>query len=185
MKAITPFIIIAICVGAYFLYISPALGEVDILKAKRMEYTNILEKANELKEERDKALAAYNNISEDDLARLNKIIPHQFDPVLFANDLNALASRYGMTIKNLKADTLKPETSETTDAPVESPLYRTTTVSFKLTGQYEQFIKFLQDIESSLQLIDVTSLSIKPIGGEKSTEDFLDYSLEVNTYALQ
>ena len=185
MKAATPFIIIIICISAYFFYISPTLDEIKTLEAKKAEYTGVLEKAREFKAQRDTALTDYNNISEDNLDRLNKIVPNKFDSVLFANDINTIASKYGMSVKDLKYNILNTEAFDAEGVRTKSQPYKTIAVTFKFSSQYEQFIKFLKDLESSLQLVDVTSLSIKSLGGEKSTGNLLDYSLEVNAYSLK
>ena len=186
MKAAIPFIIIALCVGAYFFYVRPALGQITALMAKRAEYQSILEKVRELKAERDTILTEYNNISEDSLARLNKIIPKKFDPVLFANDLNGMASRYGMFVKDLKSSIVDANTIDAAVAePTANESYKTMSVIFKVSGQFEQFIKFLKDLESNLELVDVVDLSIRQAGLDKTTENLEDYVVGVKTYSLE
>ena len=185
MKALVPFLIIALCVGAYFLYISPTLPEIDVLKVKKAQYTDILEKAKELKDMRDAALTEYNNISEDNLARLNKIIPKKFNSTLFANDVNAIASKHGMSVSWLKVENSGPEAhnGENTDTS-QGEVYKTISASFKVSGQYEKFIDFIKDLETNLELVDVVSLSVKQVGGDKILQNFQDYSVEINTYSL-
>src|SRR3990167_2596777 len=93
MKSSLPFIIIAICIGLYFLYISPTITDVQALRDQKAEYTNVLEKVQEIKEMRDAVSATYNNIPSADLNRLSKIVPERFNSTLLANDLNNLASK--------------------------------------------------------------------------------------------
>jgi Tfp pilus assembly protein PilO len=52
-------------------------------------------------------------------------------------------------------------------------------------GEYDSFIKFLEEIEASLRLIDVEKLVIRNIGGTKSTDNDLEFTLEVKTYSLR
>ncbi|MBI4155753.1 MAG: type 4a pilus biogenesis protein PilO [Candidatus Zambryskibacteria bacterium] len=182
MKSLTPFIVIAISVGMYFVYISPGFVEINTQRNKITEYINVLEKSKELKNKRDSVLTAYNNISEEDITRLNKIIPETFDAVLFANDINNLASRHNVTVKDIK---INAPDSESRVIPAESTdkLYKTTAVTLTLSGEYQQFIKFMADIETSLRLMDISSLTVK--SGGKSGSNLLDYSLEIYTYSLK
>ena len=182
MKSLIPFIVVAVSVGAYFMYINPAFREINILREKMTEYTDVLEKSKELKNKRDSVLSAYNNISEEDITRLNKIIPETFDTVLLANDINDIASRYGLSVKDIRVNT--PDSgSRVVLAEPMNKLYKTTAVTFGLNGQYEQFVKFMKDIESSLRLLDVRSLTVKSSG--KPGSNSLDYSLAVYTYSLR
>src|SRR3989344_3928771 len=168
MKSIAPFFIIALSVGFYFLYISPNLLEINDLKMQRDQYLDVLDKTKELKVSRDAALADYNNISIDDINRLNKIVPKEFNAVFFANDLSAMASRHGLIIK--KFDVAK-SVSDSIDPSLVSDsksFYKTNTISLDLSGGYEQFVQFLKDLEVSLQLSDVGKLSIKSGASQKS-----------------
>ena len=79
MKSFLPFIIIAVCVAMYFMYISPTWAKDQTLMAQKAEYTNVLDKIKELTAERDKAIAEYNSISPEDIDKLNKLIPAKFD----------------------------------------------------------------------------------------------------------
>ena len=184
MKAITPFLIIGICVGMYFIYIEPNFADIEVLRQKRDEYVNVLEKTKEIKTQRDVATASYNSISIDDIDKLNKMIPAKFDSVVFANDINTIGSKYGLTIESLKVNAPKTQARDVEEsAKVKDNIYKTVTVTFTTRGQYEQFVKFLMDLESSLQLVDVGILSIKSGTGQK-TIDALEYELEVYTYSL-
>jgi Tfp pilus assembly protein PilO len=184
MKSLMPFITIALCVTIYFLYISPTLGDIDERRGKLAEYRNALEQTKELKIQRDAAITASNNISEADLNRLNKIIPGKFDGVLFVNDISAMAARNGVKMSNFKTSETAPATRNVDEIAEEKP-FKVVSVSFKLTGQYDQFIKFLKELESSLQLIDVISLNITSGKVEKASDNNLDYDIEINTYSLK
>src|SRR3989344_160437 len=99
MKLVLPLITIAVCIGMYFIYINPTIAEVKALSLKKVEYNNALIGAGELKKKRDNVLIDYNNISADNIDRLNKIIPERFNSVSFINDMNSIASGYGLIIK--------------------------------------------------------------------------------------
>jgi Tfp pilus assembly protein PilO len=185
MKLITPFIVIAICIGMYFFYISPTAMEVKALSLKKAEYNTVLEKSRELMIKRDEVLGNYNAISDTNIARLEKVIPETFDTVLFANDLNGMASQYGMTVKDLKVNEPKTEVRDTIINSSKNKTFKTTAVGFKVSGSYAQFTKFLESLESSLRIVDVVGLHIQSGANTKGSESPLDYTLEVNTYSLR
>lgn len=185
MKTFLPFIIIGICIGMYFMYISPTWAEIGTLTARKAQYTNVLDKVKELTAERDAAITAYNNIPADDIARLSKIVPSKFDPVLFVNDVNNLALKYGLNMKEF--NTNLANTSSRDVVSEDTRPYKTITVSLKVTGPYSQFIKFLKDVESSLHLMDVVNLSVTAnVGtGKNPVDSNPEYSLEIHTYSLE
>ncbi len=185
MKSILPLSLIGICIAVYFFYVSPTVGEVKTLRAKKAEYSNVLQKAQELKVKRDAILTEYSSLSEDEVSRLNKIIPDKFDTVLFANDIFSMASQSGLSFSDFKA--VSPTTDSRSGVEVEVPdtsLYKTNPVTFKLKGTYLQFLKLLPKFEASLHLMDITGLHIRPSVDPKTPEG-VEILVELNTYSLK
>ena len=185
MKLITPLIIIGICVAAYFTYISKTVDDISILSSTKSSYEAVLKKADEVAVKRVELFKDYEGISKANIEMLNKVIPEMFNSVLFANDINAMASRNNLVVKDFKIDPKRTEERDVMLTQKKEAPYKTAIVTFRLIGQYDKFIKFLTDVESSLRLIDVTKLSIKTVGGQRATDDSLEYSLEMNTYSLK
>mgnify|MGYP003393638102 CR=1 FL=1 len=192
MKSFTPLIIVALCIGMYFMYMAPAWDEIAVKREKKAEYQNVLDRVKELKDMRDAVSAQYNDIPAENLAMLSKIIPGKFDSVYFTNDINSMAAKYGMVVKEMRVNLHQVEARQAEEVQIGSEIYKTVTATFKLSGQYDQFLGFLKDLESNLRLIDVISLSIKSTGAQSQAvgskaprETNLDYSLEVQTYSLQ
>jgi hypothetical protein len=88
MKFFAPFIVIGVSIGMYFFYIDSAIPEVQALREKKSNYEEVLKKSVELGALRDKILKDYGNISETNAEKLNKLVPVEFNAVLFANDIN-------------------------------------------------------------------------------------------------
>jgi Tfp pilus assembly protein PilO len=183
MKTLIPLLVIALSVTSYFLYISPMMLEIDDLKLQRDQYLNVLDKVKELKDQRDAALAVYNNISLDDLNRLNKIVPATFDSVKFANDVSAMAQRHGVFIKDFKTNTVATDPG----AEVVPGSYKTNVVTVTFNGRFEQFIEFLRDLESSLQLVDVGEMKIISSAGQGrvASDSLTQFGMELYTYSLR
>lgn len=184
MKSLIPFIVIVICVGMYFVYIKPTGDKVKTLSREKNGYNNILSKTKELKQTREDILEVYNSISREDIDRLNKIVPETFSPVLFLNDLTGQISQYGMKVKNFRTSEPKPENRAAMLAQSKGDSYITTIVNFNVSGPYSEFLKLLNDLESSLRLIDVVGLTVTS-NYRSSSINSLDYSLELKTYSLR
>lgn len=184
MKSLMPFLIIAISVGGFYLYVSPTYGEINALRAKKAEYTDALSKAKELRDKRDTILAEYNAIAPTDIVRLKRIVPNVTDNVDVVTNINTIASQYGMTVRGVKI-TQPPAQDRTVvaDASKGDP-YKTITVAFSITGPYDVFTRFLTDLESNARLFDVSMLSIKT-RDDKVGQGMFDYSVEVSAYSLR
>ena len=98
MKSIFSILIIAVCIGAYFVYIKPMTVEVKVMSAKKEELTTLLNRVKEIKEKRDAVYLDYSSIPADQIDRLNKVIPETFNPVVTLNNLSDLAKKNGMQI---------------------------------------------------------------------------------------
>ena len=181
MKAAIPFLIICLCVGVYFLYISPIETEIKSLIIKRDQYYDVLTKSKEIKDRRDAILKQYDSISSGDCTKLDKIIPPKWSPMIFINDINGIAGKDGVIVKDFRAGA--EQTADRGTAAAE--LYKTNTASFTVIAPYGQFKKFLTDMESSLSLMDITGLSVKGQSPDKPAVDLFNYALEIDTYSLK
>jgi len=187
MKSIIQLAIICICVAIYIFYIKPTGEDLKVLMDTKSQYDTVLASSIKLKNERDKVNAEYRTILPENIDRLNKMIPDNFNPVLFANELSFLASKYGMLVKDFKVDEAKVDTREAIINQIELKPYKTFTVTFRVTGAYSQFESFLADIEKSLRIIDVVGLGLRSVSGQGggSVGNSYEYSLEVKTYSLR
>ena len=182
MKLFTPLVLIAICIGAYYVYISPSFGEIGKLTEQRNSYNDVLAKAKDIVQKRDTILTSYTSIPEEDKARLNKFLPEKFDNVLMVNHLNSIANKHGMVIQNVLL------TQDDSGTVVENigvqSIYKTHKVSFYVVGSYENFLAFLKDLELNLNLVDIKKLTISPDSKNPKILN-LKYTFELDTYSLK
>lgn len=183
MKSLLSILVIAVSVGAYFVYIKPLTVEVKVQIAKKEEIQKVLNRVKEIKDKRDSIFEDYNSISTEDIEKLNKIIPETVNTVEIFNDLSTNAAQYGLAVTNYKAENNSSNNSAVTDTTVVEP-YKKTNLTFTLKGQYTQFVEFLETIESSLRLIDIVQLGIK---GGSSTGPItpLEYTIHATVYSLK
>jgi Tfp pilus assembly protein PilO len=184
MKAFTPLIVIALCIGAYYVYIGPTYSDVQNLLAEKDQYTGVLQQAQNISTRRDAILADYNAISPDNIDRLKKIMPENFDPAIFAKYVSDSAAKYGMVIKEVNITKLDEEADQGEVVSSGPEQYKTMSVTFSIQGPYDKFVDFLKDLESGLYLVDVNSLSVTTDNQSPKNSSVFNYSLVVYTYSL-
>lgn len=184
MKSLLSILVIAVSVGVYFVYIKPLTLDIRVQIAKKQEIEKVLNRVKEIKEKRDSILQEYNSISVDNIEKLNKIIPETINSVVIFNDLASAGAEYGLTVQEYKADVQNLNQNSVSETVSDLP-YKKTRLTIKLSGPYSQFITFLEKIESSLRIIDITSLSVKQGSSSEKGPVTLDYVLEANVYSLR
>ncbi len=183
MKVLIPILLILLSIAMYTMYISPQTLVVKNMIAENSKYVSLLNSTQDIAAKRDKALSEYNSLSEEEVSKLQKLVPTKFNPIPLMNDLYNLSARNALSMSDYKFDVADYANKNQDDTQTGETGYKTNTISFKVTGQYGNFINFLSDIENSLQLLDVVKVTIsKPTG---STGDTLDYSIQIQTYSLQ
>lgn len=182
MKALFPVLFVVIAGGIFFGFINPTYTEVKVLQAEEAVYDNALTKSRELQSVRDQLLARYNTFSTTDLDRLEKLIPDNIDNVRLILDLDSIASGYGMHARNVSLNANASQASRVAGGQVGpgDARYDYMTLSFSVNGTYDTFLAFLADLESSLRLVDIDSISFS-----STPTGVYEYSVGIKTYWLK
>src|SRR3989344_4547279 len=190
MSNIISTILIIASLGVFFGYINPAYGaltgaqelslrSVKELKEERPRYLDAMNKTREVEEARKGLLAKYNAIPTEDRERIEKLLPDHVDSVRLIIDINNVASQYRMTLKNISLvnDEGKQSKASSAIGPREKR-FKEVELSFNITGSYENFRAFVRDLEQSLRLVDVETVTFA------AAEEAYDYSVTILTYTL-
>lgn len=187
MKAYLPIILIILSVGAYYMFIKPTYSDVKILMEDKKNSEEVLQKAKGIITKRDEMTSSYNALSPEEKDKLKKIVPDVFDGPMTAYQINSIASKQGMIINDVKiieAETNSPEMMVTG----EEVIYKTHKVAFVVEGRYENFVAFIKDLDSSLNIIDINTISISISGTDKESKEVksqsMKYSIDFQTYSL-
>lgn len=180
MKKPVNLILIAVAIGVFYTFTSPQWGEVQGLKASAAEYGNALENIESIIENRDKLLEKYNALPKTEIDRLAKVLPNEAGAVGLAVDLDGMASRYGIVLKDLDVGGESDRDARTIALPENAKAYEKVVVNFSFISNYPNFISFLADLEKSLRIMDVTSVSFNT-----SPTGVYDHKLTVETYWLR
>jgi Tfp pilus assembly protein PilO len=179
MKTIISFILIIASVAIFIFYTNDHYGKVKELRIQADQYDKALTQSKQLLAQRDVLKKQYDAIPQENLDKLKKLVPDAVDNVRLIIDINGIASRRGMTIKGIKIQGNSSAKSGSV-GPDNNP-YGSIILSFNVTAPYGAFKGFLQDLEKSLRIVDVTSLSFSAT--EKS--DTYDYNVSLRTYWLR
>jgi len=156
----------------YFLFISPQLEQVKELTAKEEEFTQSLADVQEIDSTIESLTSTYANIEREDLEKLERFLPREFDQVRVVSDLFAVISRENVEVESVFVEEpIQARGNNNNSGPklLEHPV----TVDF--FASYQDFKNILKDIEKSIQIAQIESVLFFPPEGE--SEDSLGLGL--------
>ena len=184
-------LVLILAAGAiFFMYTRPTYDSVQVQALQIAQYDSALDKAAQLQAVKQNLLTKYNNFSPADLDRLKKLLPDHVDNVALILDLDNLASHYGLGLSNVDVSTPASATASKTAVGALGAAglkHDSLNIKFSTHGTYTQFSEFLRDLETSLRVVDLVSLSISGAStqGEGTQEPIYQYSVSLRTYWLK
>jgi Tfp pilus assembly protein PilO len=163
-KVLAPILFLIAAIGLFFTYLQPGWDVLLAFQAQADRLDASIEKTKGLLETHNKLLTQYNEISPENIARLNKILPDRIDVVRMIMDIDTLTTKHKLTIKSFDIPDMNGEVSKTSksknatvaeEGPVGSAV-----LTVECVGEYQDFKAFVSEIESSLSLMDVVILDI-------------------------
>lgn len=189
-KFIIPTILITISIALFFTFISPIYKDLSSLRKQVASYNEALDNSKALENERDKLTSKYNSIGNENLNKLQKLLPGSVDNIRLILEIEKLALPYGMTLKDVQYDSSTSDTSSNSSGVIQSDSttsdlnkdYDVWTLGFSSEGSYNNFLNFVKDLESNLRIVDVVSVGFSS-GTDKS--DVYKYDFSIKTYWLK
>lgn len=171
--------------GLFFSYIDPTYAVIKDLQVKNARLSDALDKSRELQEVRDSLRARYNTFNPDDIDRLGKLVPDNIDNIRLILDIDGIAQKHNLQVEDFEfSDDGQAGTNRQT-APegigVNSGPFGTVTFQFRVSSEYETFRAFMDDLEKSLRIVDITELSLEPGEGD----DGFTFNVTIRTYWLR
>lgn len=152
----------------------PLWQEIQDLQNERGAFESTVLKITDLRKTRDNLIQTYNSISQKDIKRVNKMVPDKAATGSLIVQMANLTNESNLLLKSINI-------SEAGGSGGTDGSYQVVDLSLTVSGSYSRFLKFLEKIEKSLRLIDVTSISFT-IAGAVDSQDF---SLEAKSYLLR
>ncbi len=180
LKTLTPIVLIIASLGLFFLVIDPTYKQIETKRAQLAKYDEALGKSKNLTDRRIELSKKYDAITDDDITRLGKMLPNAVDNIRLILDINSIAGLHGMKLRNTKVSEGPSTDEKNNPLIVDERKYGTVGLGFTVTSTYDDFLNFLDDLEHSLRIGDIVSLSLHPV--KNGTYDF---TIDLKTYWLK
>lgn len=216
IKNIFSFAILIFSVAFLLLYVKPLYGSTEKRKTDIGLLNETLEKANSVKRVINETGVILNDISSFERMRFNTFLPSTIDEIRFVNNIVGITRARSVVAEDIKIekgdkgtsqdgaskDSLKVglqkvfslekdnsgDVTPTTSGTVEGG-YVATTASFSFIASYQTMLLLLDDIEKSLGLINVTSLSFKEYTGDgvsaQNSVPRYQVNIKLETYSIK
>lgn len=191
-RFIFPIILFVASMGIFFGVTNPIYKTTKDLKAEVATYEDALTNSKQLEERRDELVAKYNEFAPEDVERLRKLLPDNVDNIRLILEIDYIASRYGMSITNVIFDVDSNKNTTSAEGVVaEGGVNLSATsrdigdfdLSFTTQASYDNFQKFLADLETDLRIVDVQGITFDSTASE--SKDFYKYNIKIKTYWLK
>src|SRR3990167_1170489 len=179
MKTNSAIILLLLSVGLFYTFTNGQYQEVKRLRLLSSEYKNVLQNVSAIIELRDRLLVTYETFPKAEVERINKVLPDNIDIIRLALDLDGMASRYGISIKNIQVAMARAN-ADFMVLPEYAGVYDKAAVSFSFVSNYDDFKRLLTDIEKSLRIMDVKSVSF-----QVAELSLYEYQISADTYWLK
>ena len=177
-----PAILLIAAIGLFVGFTNGAYQDAKALAAERDAYDSTLNTSKERRAQRDALLAKESTFTQDDITKLTRLLPDNVDNIRLIIDVNNIAARHQLTLKNVALGELSAGASprNQTSVGASSEPVGSVDLAFTVSAGFDNFIAFLLDLEHSLRLVDVQKISFKT-----SPEGAMDYSVSIRTYWLR
>lgn len=189
MKTWIPFILILASVGIFFVVIDPQYDEIKELKFEREDNEATIRLAKELESKRGQLHADFNKISNEDREHLQKLLPDTVDNVRLILDINNISETFGIAIRDISIESEEGSNGEGDSGDfVDNTVIDNTasvgtiTLGFSVSATYDTFKALMEDLENSLRVVDIRTLTI---GGAGTENIFYDFDVVLDTYWLR
>lgn len=174
-RIIASIFLLAATVMVFFTWTNPVLKTVKTLKTEQNSLDLSLNNLKEVRSVSDQILSEYNSIPQEDLNKLNKLLPSKMKAIEFVMEVENMVKKHNLLLKNV--DIQKPDKKERIVFGETKKPFEKIPLSISVVGSYASFVSFLSDMERSLSVIDVESLNFR-----SGKIDSYQFSIKASTY---
>ncbi|MEX0933242.1 MAG: type 4a pilus biogenesis protein PilO [Candidatus Paceibacterota bacterium] len=175
-----PILLLGVAIGVLFMY---SLPQYEILKTKQTEkaaYESALAQGAEILALKEDLRVQYNSFSQENRIKLQKMLPDEADTIGAILETDDVAAQNGVVIT---AVTDVPETIDSRTGGRARGAVSRSQATYEVSSDYQSFVTFLTELERSLRITDLSSLSFA-VTNEEAGSSLIDFSLDTNTYWL-
>ena len=151
--------------------------EIKVLRKQVSSYNETINTAKKVRSSIDKTLGSYNAISQDNVDRINKMVPSGADSMKLVVQIDEMMRKNGLSLASIDSKDIIDKNSSSGAQKNGGLSAESISLSIKAQGSYESFHSFMKKLEKSLRLIDIISVKISPVG----QDDFF-FSIEAVSY---
>lgn len=180
-QLLIPIILVSISIGLFVLWTNPTYQAAKEVLVEVKAYNEALNKSQELRRTRDEKVAAFNTFTAEDKERLVSILPDNVDNIHLIIDINTIATRHGLSLKNVSLGEISDSATSRNALAVGasgSPI-GSVELGFGITASYNEMLAFMHDLEHSLRVMDIEKMDFNAGVGNET-----DYSFTIRTYWL-
>ncbi len=189
VKIILSIVFVGISIASFVFYIKPTYAHINTNKALLNNYDAALSKARQVQEKINELVAKRNEMSNDDLNRLSKMVPTNVDNIQLILDIEGIAKQYNMKMQKVNiSQAAKKKEEQNAQARInvgvaQDDLLKSLELSFEVVSNYDEFIKFIVDLEHSLRIVDIVSLQVS--ADRQSYTDSFESGISDSSFANQ
>lgn len=189
MNRLIPIIFVILALAVFFGYVEPTYSNrVQDLQGDIDELNQTLASAEEFQRQQSRLEARRAAIPQEEIDRLETFLPDNVDNIELILDLSAIATAQGVRITDIGVEGGQGD-GNTSGQVVEGgegvrvqsgEEFRSLSIALTATGTYEQFKRFLNDLEISLRTIDITEMAFS-----ESETGVYDFDVRATVYWLE
>ncbi len=188
-KLLYPIIFFALTIFGFFWYLQPTYADIQTLQDEIAAYDETLSQVDQLQTELNNELEKRDAITNDQLERLNRLLPETVDTVRFLIELDQIAAQHGMSVDDVSfsgAPARFGGSGGNNGSGNGVSGYNSLEASFSVSGSYTDVQNFMRDIERSSRLLDITNFSLTTATGGDTEESLQvgsnEYQFTLRTY---
>ncbi len=166
VKIILSVVFVGVAIASFVFYVKPTYAQLNANKALIKNYDAALSKARQVQEKINELVVKRNEMSNDDLNRLSKMVPTNVDNIQLILDIEGITKQYDMKMQKVNISQNTPNVKQGNNQPrinvgtQQDDKVKSLNLSFEVVSTYDEFIRFIVDLEHSLRIVDIVSLSV-------------------------
>jgi hypothetical protein len=167
--------ILTFSIGYAFIY--PSFGDISNLSDQKQKYADSLEMVNNIENKKNELLTKFDAIPEADKKNIETVLPTSLDFVKLISQIDAVAAKYGISITKISSKEVSPSVGTSIESAGPQKAYQSSIIGFSFIAPYDKFNAFLNDLEKSLQILDIKSAKLVT-----QENQAYSYDVEFETY---
>lgn len=183
MKGLTPIILILLAISMFYFYVDPQYIKIQESLLLKEKYENALAAAGELEIKQNELIDQYNMFSDDELAKLEALLPRKIEEARVLFDVDTIAQRHDIDISGVETADKNRSAPGRSRVEENRSSHESLQVAFTFESTYANFVNFLKDLEKSLRIVDV--VGIEANSETEAGAGRYEYTVTIETYWLK